>query len=101
MTAAAVKLEHVEPPPIAAATATHARLAGVVDKIRREFAGDLPDSLARVLTIYVELGQAPGADVEALETCMHVAVENTLELARLGAASPPGLVKDLEVIDLH
>jgi hypothetical protein len=91
---------HVSPPPSAATAARHRHLSAIVDDIRRrEFNGVFPDSLARVTAIYLELAQAPDPDAQALEMCIHAAVENWREMERLGSDSPPGLVKNLEVID--
>ena len=49
-----------------------------------EFSGRFPASLARVVGIYLELGERPGANVEALEWCIRAAVGNCRELQDRG-----------------
>jgi hypothetical protein len=93
----------IAPPPqlTGAGATTHARLAAIVDTIRRrEFDGIFPGPLDTVMAIYLELAQAPDANAVNLEACIAAAAENWRELQRLGTNSPPGLVKNLEVIDL-
>jgi cobalamin biosynthesis protein CobT len=68
-------------------TAAAGHLAALVHEIRLEHGERLPASLDRVLAIYQELAEQPGANVPRLTECVHDAVENSRELAEQAAAA--------------